>query len=77
MPNITTRTIRSARPKSAPFFIRDTKLQGFAVKVNPSGSVKYVAEVWNQGKSHRKTIGSFPEMTVSDARREAIAFIDS
>ena len=23
-------------------------------------------------KSHRKTIGSFPEMTVSDARREAI-----
>ena len=64
MPNITTRTIRSARPKSAPFFIRDTKLQGFAVKVNPSGSKEYIAEVWNQGKSHRKMLGCFPDMKV-------------
>ena len=60
MPSITSRTIRSAYPKSVPFFIRDTKLPGFAVKVNPSGSVKYVAEVWNNGKSHRKTIGDYP-----------------
>ena len=75
MTNITTRTIEKVCPKSIPFFIRDTKLKGFAVKVNPSGSIKYIAEVFHAGRSHRKTIGEHPIITLPKARQLAISFI--
>ena len=48
------------RPKSVPFFIRDSKAQGFAIKVNPSGSIKYIVEICHNGKPVRKTLGAYP-----------------
>ena len=75
MPNITVKTIQSIRPKPVPFFIRDSKIQGFAIKVNTSGSIKYIAEIFHDGKSTRKTLGTHPILTLSDARQQAIKFI--
>ena len=75
MPNITTRTLSTTRPKSVAFFIRDSKVKGFAIKVNPSGSMKYIAEVYHNGRSVRKTLGEHPIIELQDARNQAITFI--
>lgn len=75
MPNITYKTLQSVRPKSTAFFIRDSKVQGFAVKVNPTGSIKYIAEIFHDGKSTRKTLGAYPILKLTEARQQAIQFI--
>lgn len=75
MPNITQRTLSTTRPKSVAFFIRDSKVKGFAIKVNPSGSMKYIAEVYHNGRSVRKTLGVHPIVELQDARNQALRFI--
>ena len=75
MPNITTKTLATTRPKSVAFFIRDSKVKGFAVKVNPSGSMKFIAEIFHDGKSIRKTLGEHPITELQEARLQAITFI--
>ncbi len=71
---ISSRVLNSLSPQSKPYFIKDSNVKGFAVKVNPSGSIKYIAEVKYRGRSKRKTIGEYPLISPSDARTEALAF---
>lgn len=54
-----------AQPKETPFEIRDTRLSGFLLRVQPSGSRSYIAE-WGRGK--RKTIGKVGHLTPDEAR---------
>ncbi len=75
MPKITSKTVKTAQPSSSAYFIRDNDLKGFALRVFPSGTIKYIAEVWHNGKSHRKTLGSHPVLTPQDARNLAVSFI--
>lgn len=75
MPSITTRKLQSLRPESKPYFMRDSRVQGFAVKVNPSGTIRFIAEVWHEGRSVRKTLGTYPMVSVTEARQDAILFI--
>jgi hypothetical protein len=46
-------------------------------RMNPSGSIKYIAEVKHKGRASRKTLGQYPILGVTDARREALAYIAS
>ncbi len=57
MSTITSSVLQSVKPKNTPYFIRDNKIKGFAVKVNPSGSIKFIVEVRSNGLTVRKTIG--------------------
>ncbi len=75
MTTITTRTLQIAQPKQAAYFIRDDKVKGFAAKINPSGSIKFIAEVRHEGRTVRKTIGQHPHTDITEARKKAIAFI--
>jgi hypothetical protein len=75
MPRITARTLKEARPGESAYFIRDTELKGFGVRVFPSGTIKFIAEVWVHGSSHRKTLGSHPVLKLKDARSSALAFL--
>jgi integrase len=75
MTTITARSLQSVQPKSAPYFIRDDKVTGFAAKVNPSGSVQLIAEVRHNGRTVRKTIGQHPHIDIKEARQLAISFI--
>lgn len=81
MPKITSKTIKSAHLKSnkssSAFFIRDSELKGFALRVFPSGTIKYIVEIWYNKRSHRKTLGSYPVLSLKDARQEALSFIRS
>lgn len=76
MPTITARTLKSIKPKSASYYLRDSKVTGFGVKVYPSGTIKYIAEVRHEGKSFRKTLGAFPILPASIAKRDALSFIN-
>jgi hypothetical protein len=60
MATITAKAIKSAKPTNSVYFIRDSSLKGFAIRVFPSGTIKYVAELWYEGRSHRKTLGTTP-----------------
>ncbi len=75
MVTITDRKLKSLKPALKPLFLRDKKLRGFGVKVNPSGSIKFIVEAWSQGKSYRKTIGSFPILDTKQARDEALSYL--
>ncbi|WP_028584579.1 tyrosine-type recombinase/integrase [Desulfogranum mediterraneum] len=73
--HLTTRTLNSLQSEDTPYFIRDATLRGFGVKVNPSGQVKYVAELWHEGKSFRKTFGAYPLLSLHEARMKALEII--
>lgn len=75
MTTITVRSLKSARPKKSPYFIRDDKVRGFAAKVNPSGRIKFIAEVRHENKTVRKTFGEYPLVGISDARNTALTVI--
>lgn len=72
---LTNRHLANIQPKTQPFILRDSSLKGFGIKVNPSGQIKYIAEVWHQGKSVRRTVGEYPLMSIQEARTEALSVI--
>ncbi len=45
--------VKEVRPQGA-------KFKDFGLKINPSGSIKFIAEVKHKGKSKRKTVGTHP-----------------
>lgn len=75
MTTITIKALQNATPRPTPYFIRDDKVKGFSAKVNPSGSIKLIAEVRHEGRTVRKTIGQYPHIVIGEARKQAIAFI--
>ena len=66
---LTVGTVEGAKPAATPYEIRDTKIKGLLLRVQPSGARSYVVE-WGRGK--RRTLGRHPVMTVEGARRQAL-----
>lgn len=50
-------------------FYRDSKQQGFGVRVSPGGTISFFAEGRVNGKTRRITIGPWPQLTIEEARR--------
>jgi hypothetical protein len=69
--NITAKSLERLQPSNKPYFIRSTKLRGFAVKINPSGNIKFIAETKFQGKTHRMTLGNHPILSIQEAEKQA------
>jgi hypothetical protein len=72
---ITNRTLDNLKPSIKPYFLRDSTLKGFGVKVNPTGTVKFVVEVWHEGRSSRKTLGDYPILDLQQARIDALTYL--
>jgi Arm DNA-binding domain len=72
---LTNRVLDKLVPDAKPYFLREDSLKGFGVKVNPSGAIKFIAEVWHGGKSTRKILGECPVTTVQNAKSEALKYI--
>ena len=49
----------------------DTVLQGFGVRVSPTGRKVWFAVVRVSGRQRRLTIGSYPAVSLAEAREEA------
>ena len=70
------RTIRDAKPKSSVYRLRDGKggCRGFGVTVSPNGSKTFFLSYTSpeDGKRKQISLGRFPAMSLSAARRKAL-----
>lgn len=60
-----------AVPASGQAFYRDSEIRGFAVRITPTGRKVFIVERKINGKGRRMKIGTYPEITVDQARRKA------
>lgn len=57
-------------PSHGQIFLRDAELNGFALRVT-AGSKSFIVEKRIEGRVKRMTLGSYPALTVEQARKEA------
>ena len=70
---ITKRTVDAMRPAEETWFLRDSDLPGFGVRITPAGVRTYVVEWKRAGRSRRLSIGRHgAPWTPEGARREAM-----
>jgi integrase len=60
--------VRSLKPEAKPYEVRDPRLKGFVLRVQPSGVMTYYAE-YGRGKRHR--VGPADALAPSQAREQA------
>ena len=76
MPNsvatITAGLISSSKPEESAYEIRDTKIKGLVLRVQPSGHKSLNYEYRIHGRKKRKSLGSAAIITLSQARAKAI-----
>lgn len=72
--SMTVQTLDSLRPKDTPYEIRDTKLPGFLVRVQPSGAISFVQQL---GRGKRVTLGRYPAVTLARAKKLALAAMNA
>jgi len=58
-------------PAKGQRFLRDTELKGFSVRITAGGSKSFCLEKRINGRSVRRTIGPYPDLSVEKARRQA------
>lgn len=70
--HLTDTLVRKAKPGSREYAISDTALQGFALRIQPSGAKAWVLRMRLDGKVRRFTIGSPETMSADEARTRAL-----
>ena len=69
---ITTQTAGSIKPTGSIYFVRDTELRGFAIKVTAKGQASFVVDLRiKNGGTFRHTIGGVDHILVKEARIKA------
>lgn len=67
---ITARDVETAKPKASPYEIRDTKMPGLILRIQPSGyRAWYFVAGW--GSASRTRIGNAKAITLAQARQQA------
>lgn len=72
MPNVLTdRHIKSLKPEDRRYDVRDAALPGLAIRINADGSKVWSVVVSRGGKRQRVSLGRYPDISLSQARRSA------
>ena len=58
--------IKQLKPKDKKYSVSDGR--GLILEVRPNGAKYWIIRFWIKGKEKRKHIGSYPEMSVKEAR---------
>lgn len=66
---------RAPLPTAGQAFLRDAVLKGFALRITAGGAKSFVVEKRIDGRVKRKTLAAFGELTVEQARKEALKFL--
>lgn len=69
---ISARLINNLKPDPKPYEVRDSKLKGFLLRVQPSGAKSYIVEY---GRGKRLTLGSVEVLTPAQARDKAVEIL--
>lgn len=62
-------------PEAGQAFLRDADLKGFGVRVTASGTKSFIVEKRVNGRVRRMTVGRFGELTVEQARKQAVQLL--
>ena len=71
MPRITKRLVDSTTPKDTDYFVWDSDMPGFGLRVMKSGKKSYMVQYRHGGRTRRVTFGRAGVMTPEEARKEA------
>ena len=71
VPPLTNTQIKNARPSAKPTTMFDGMETGLHVLVQPNGSKTFRLKIKIDGKDRRLTLGTFPDMSLAEAREEA------
>lgn len=68
--NLTQKNVNSAHPRLEEYFLRDSKLKGFNLRIKPTGAKSYgvSSRLQGTGKPIQRIIGSTHRYTAADAR---------
>jgi hypothetical protein len=67
--NLTAKTINGLKPAAKPYEVRDAKIKGFLLRVQPSGAmVYYLSYTPSSGRRQRYRIGTVGNLTSAQAR---------
>jgi hypothetical protein len=70
--NLTDKGVAALKPKESIYHQGDPLMPGHFIRVRPTGSKQFVAMTRNpNGKQVWNTLGTFPLMTIEDARAKA------
>ena len=75
MPKITKRLVDALEPRSAEYFVWDSEIPGFGLRVLPSGRKGYVVQYRAGRRSRRISLGPSTVLTCEQARNRAIAIV--
>ena len=70
-PQLTHRAILAARPGPKEYTLWDRTLSHFGLRVQPTGARSFVVQVRVHGRMRKFTLGRFPDMGVTGAKKEA------
>lgn len=71
MPKLTKRAVEALPLEAKDYFVWDSQIAGFGVRVMPSGAKTYQAQYRKGGRSRRVSIGRHGKITVDEARKLA------
>lgn len=69
---ITQQLLTRLKPESKPYEMRDSKIKGFLLRVQPSGVMSYIVEF---GRGKRITLGRANVLTLTQARNKALEIL--
>ena len=72
MPKITKRLVDAAEARSAEYFVWDSEIPGFGLRVLPSGRKGYVVQYRAGRRSRRISLGPSTVLTCEQARSRAM-----
>jgi hypothetical protein len=75
MPKITKRLVDAAEARSAEYFVWDSEIPGFGLRVLPSGRKGYVVQYRAGRRSRRISLGPSTVLTCEQARNRAISIV--
>lgn len=75
MPKITKRLVDAAEAHSAEYFVWDSEIPGFGLRVLPSGRKGYVVQYRAGRRSRRISLGPSTVLTCEQARNRAISIV--
>ena len=75
MPKITKRLVDAAEARSAEYFVWDSEIPGFGLRVLPSGRKGYVVLYRAGRRSRRISLGPSTVLTCEQARNRAISIV--
>lgn len=75
MSRLTDASLKTIKPQAQRFEVSDAVVGGLRLAVHPSGARSWIVRYRHGGKQHKLTLGSYPRLTLADARsasREAL-----